>query len=68
MNFDKIENRLPGFKCTWTLRDGAEELKSVSEQIDLDKATFEFRAFTRLKQLNYLISTGQIDDRFFWNY
>jgi len=68
VNFDKIKNNLPGFECAWTLRDGANELKSVFEQIDFDKNTFDFRAFTRLKQLNYLRSTGQIDGRFFWNY
>lgn len=68
VNFDKIENNLPGFECAWTLRDGAEELKSVFEQIELNNDTFEFRAFTRLKQLNYLTATGQIDDQFFWNY
>lgn len=68
VNFDKIKNNLPGFECAWTLRDGANELKSVFEQIGFDKSGFDFRAFTRLKQLNYLISTGQIDDRFFWNY
>ena len=68
VNFDKIKNTLPGFECRWTLRDGAEELKSVFEQIDFDKETFDFRAFTRLKQLNFLSSTGQIDDRLFWNY
>jgi hypothetical protein len=28
--------------------------------------TFEFRAFTRLKQLEHLIQTGQIDEQFFW--
>ena len=68
VNFDKINNNLPGFECAWTLRDGANELKSVFEQIDFDKNDFDFRAFTRLKQLNFLTSTGQIDDRFFWNY
>ena len=68
VNFDKIENDLPGFKCSWSLRQGAEELRSVFEQIDFDDATFNFRAFTRLQQLKYLTSTGQIDDRFFWNY
>ena len=68
VNFDKIKHRLPGFECAWSLRDGAEELKSVFEQIGLDKQTFDFRAFTRLNQLKYLTSTGQIDDRLFWNY
>jgi hypothetical protein len=34
----------------------------------MDLATFEARPFTRLKQLKYLIASGQIDERFFWNY
>jgi hypothetical protein len=29
---------------------------------------FQFRAFTRLKQLEYLIRTRQIDDEFYWKY
>ena len=32
----------------------------------MSKETFEFRAFTRLKQLRYLSRTGQIDAEFFW--
>jgi hypothetical protein len=28
---------------------------------------FNFRAFTRLKQIEYLIRTQQIDDKFFWS-
>ena len=68
VNFDKIDRNLPGFKCSWNLRDGAQELKSVFEQIDFDKERFGFRAFTRLQQLKYLTSTGQLDDRFFWKY
>jgi hypothetical protein len=27
---------------------------------------FEFRGFTRLKQVKHLIQTGQIDQDFFW--
>lgn len=68
VNFDKIKNNLSGFSCSWSLRDGAEELRSVFEQIDFERSLFEFRAFTRLEQLKYLAATGQIDDRFFWTY
>jgi nucleoside-diphosphate-sugar epimerase len=68
VKFDKISACLPGFKTSWTLRDGANELKSVFKQIDFDKRAFEFRAFTRLQQLKYLSSSKQIDERFFWNY
>jgi len=34
--------------------------------MNLPREVFEFRAFTRLKQIEYLMKTGQIDDRFFW--
>ena len=30
--------------------------------------TYKFRAFTRLKQLNYLKDTGQIDSSLYWRY
>lgn len=68
VNFDKIKDKLPGFSCKWTLRDGAAELKSVFEQIEMGSETFDFRAFTRLKQLKYLTDTAQIDERFYWKY
>jgi hypothetical protein len=32
----------------------------------MPKETFEFRAFTRLKQLRYLMQTHQVDDKLFW--
>ncbi|HKL88005.1 MAG TPA: SDR family oxidoreductase [Salinibacter sp.] len=66
VNFDKIHSRLPGFAAQHTLADGAQHLKSVFEEIAMDRETFDFRAFTRLKQLKYLVETGQIDDEFFW--
>ena len=35
-------------------------------RIDMDADVFGARAFTRLEQLQYLLRTRQIDDRFFW--
>jgi nucleoside-diphosphate-sugar epimerase len=64
--FDKISERLPGFSCDWSAEAGAKQLKAVFERIRMPAETFEFRAFTRLKQLEYLIRTGQIDEEFFW--
>ncbi len=64
--FDKIHERLPGFSCEWTAHQGAEHLRAVYEQIAMDEDLFEFRAYTRLKQLKHLIATRQIDDEFFW--
>lgn len=64
--FNKINQNLPGFKCEWDAQRGAQQLYNVFGQIDLDRETFEFRGFTRLKQLEYLIRTQQIDQDFFW--
>jgi nucleoside-diphosphate-sugar epimerase len=66
VSFDKITNQLPGFRCQWTTRLGAEELRARFEQIEFGKDTYEYRAFTRLKQIRYLSRTGQIDADFFW--
>jgi nucleoside-diphosphate-sugar epimerase len=66
VSFDKIQESLPGFSCDWTAEAGARQMKAVFERIDMSQETFDFRAFTRLKQLEYLIRTKQIDDEFFW--
>jgi len=66
VSFDKIAAGLPGFKCSWNARKGAEELYNLFKRIDMSKDTYEFRAFTRLKQLRYLKATSQIDDNFLW--
>jgi nucleoside-diphosphate-sugar epimerase len=67
VSFDKINSVLPGFKCEWDARRGAQQLFDVFKQIDLTGETFLFRGFTRLKQLEHLIRTQQIDQKFFWN-
>lgn len=66
VSFEKINSQLPGFKCDWDARRGAEQLYQVFSQIDMTQAEFESRGFTRLKQLEYLIRTQQIDKDFFW--
>jgi nucleoside-diphosphate-sugar epimerase len=66
VSFEKINSTLPGFKCDWNARRGAEQLYNLFQQIDMTKETFESRGFTRLKQLEYLIRTQQIDKDFFW--
>lgn len=67
VNFDKIHRELPGFRCRYTARDGASQLHEVFARIQMERDTYEFRAFTRLKQLKYLRATGQIDEEFFWS-
>ncbi|MCU0526159.1 MAG: SDR family oxidoreductase [Elainella sp. Prado103] len=65
--FEKINTQLPGFKCEWDARRGAQQLYEVFRQIDMTQEVFESRGFTRLKQLEYLIRTQQIDKDFFWS-
>lgn len=66
VNFDKINSQLPGFSCDWNAERGARQLRDLFEHIALDAQRFEFRAFTRLKALEHLIRTGQIDADFYW--
>ncbi len=66
VSFEKIHSLLPGFKCEWTLQDGIRQLRDLYERIELTKEMFESPAFTRLKQLEYLLRTRQLDERFRW--
>lgn len=66
VSFEKIRNHLPAFKCKWDAKRGAQQLLQLFRRIDMTEDVFQFRTFTRLKQLEYLIRTRQIDESFFW--
>jgi nucleoside-diphosphate-sugar epimerase len=66
VSFEKIRRHLPGFKCAWDAGRGARQLCELFKRIDMKKENFEHRSFTRLKELEYLIRTQQIDEHFFW--
>jgi len=66
VSFDKIHAKLPGFRCHRDALTGARQLRDLFERIGMTRETLEFRAFTRLNQLKYLIETQQIDADFFW--
>lgn len=66
VNFDKIRRHLPQFECAWDADSGVRQMHDVFRQIDMGRDQFEDRAFTRLKQLQHLIRTSQIDSKFFW--
>ena len=67
VNFDRIHRELPGFRCRHAARDGARQLRELFERIQMQPETYQFRAFTRLKQLKYLQATHQIDGEFYWH-
>lgn len=64
--FDKIQRHLPGFECQWDVRRGAQQFRELFQRIEMTSETFGYRAYTRLKQLEYLLQTAQIDERFYW--
>jgi nucleoside-diphosphate-sugar epimerase len=64
-NFDKIRAALP-FETRYDVARGAQQLLDVFRAVDMGPDLFEFRGHTRLKQIQYLLETGQIDARFFW--
>lgn len=66
VSFEKIQKHLPGFQCAWDARLGAQQLYALFKKIDMAPEVFQHRTFTRLKQLEYLIRTRQIDESFFW--
>jgi nucleoside-diphosphate-sugar epimerase len=68
VSFDKIHKHLPNFQCVWDARKGARQLHDLFELIDMQPEIFHHRSFTRLKELEYLIRTKQIDDHFYWTH
>jgi len=68
VNFDRIHERLPGFGCDWDAPRGARQLFDVFTRIELDEPTFTGRGHTRLRQLQHLIATKQLDADLFWTY
>jgi nucleoside-diphosphate-sugar epimerase len=65
-NFDKIHERLPGFETRYDVARGARQLLEVFRAVDMSTELFEFRGHTRIKQIQHLLETRQIDDRFYW--
>ena len=66
VSFDKIHSQLPGFACDWDAQKGTQQFKQLFDRIQMTAEQFQARPFTRLKTLEYLIRTEQIDGDFFW--
>lgn len=66
VDFTKINTRLPGFSCDWDVRRGVAELKDIFDRIEFDEGILHSRRHRRLKQIQYLLGTEQIDEQFFW--
>jgi nucleoside-diphosphate-sugar epimerase len=68
VSFDKINSTLPGFKCQRNVHLGVRQLLDVYRRIGMSREVFQSSPHTRLKQIQHLIATDQIDGQFFWRY
>jgi len=66
VSFDRVATELPGFSCEWDLIKGATQLRQLYEQTGMSEDIFRHRPFTRIRQLQHLLSTAQIDSEFYW--
>ena len=64
--FDRIREVLPGYETDWDARAGAAQLHRIFESIDMDAETFTGRGHTRLKQIEHLMRTKQVDSDLYW--
>jgi nucleoside-diphosphate-sugar epimerase len=61
VDFGKIERQLPGYKPTWTLRKGIEELYVAYRDGGLTKDEFMGPRYYRLKTVQGLMARGVLD-------
>lgn len=66
VSFDKINDQLPGFSCAWDAGRGAQQLRAVFEAVDLTEAMFNAPPFNRLRRLEQLLASKQLDQDFYW--
>ncbi|MBK8211014.1 MAG: SDR family oxidoreductase [Rhodospirillales bacterium] len=66
VDFSKIHERLPGFRCAWNVARGAREMLDMFARVGFAEDLYRWSGHTRLKQIRYLLDSGQIDENFFW--
>jgi nucleoside-diphosphate-sugar epimerase len=66
VSFAKIREQLPDFHPSWTLAAGVRDLYAACQARGLTREEFASRNYTRLKQLNYLLDSGQLDPALRW--
>jgi nucleoside-diphosphate-sugar epimerase len=66
VSFDKIQEVLPEFEPQWDVRAGATEMRDVFKAAALTREAFEGPEFVRLRRIEELLESGQIDKSFYW--
>jgi nucleoside-diphosphate-sugar epimerase len=66
VSFAKIAELLPEFRCAWDAELGARQLLDVFSRVALTEEDFSSPRYTRLKRIEQLLSTAQLDDSLYW--
>jgi nucleoside-diphosphate-sugar epimerase len=66
VNCDKIADRLPAFKPTWTAQAGAEELRDAYEKVGVVLEDFEGPRYRRVDHIKALIAAGRLGSDLRW--
>jgi nucleoside-diphosphate-sugar epimerase len=66
VDFSALEAAFPDLTLDWDARRGAEELVDAYRAVGLTSEDFEGRAYTRLRQLRYLLDEHRLDDDLRW--
>jgi nucleoside-diphosphate-sugar epimerase len=61
VDFTKIESQLPGYRPTWTLRDGVRELSAAYVAAGLSDAEWSSDRYYRLRTIQSLLRRGDLD-------
>lgn len=67
VSFEKIKTKLPGFSTSWTAEKGARQFVNLFNHIGFSASDFKQPSYTRLKELEKLIVTKQVNQDLFWN-
>ncbi len=66
VNFDKIKNTLPNFNPTWTVERGVNQLKDAYIAAGLKQEDLEGDRFLRIKHIQALLDSNQLDSDLRW--
>jgi len=64
---DKIRRMLPGSRPQWTARKGAQELYDAYRAVGLTREDMESDRYTRLRHIQLLQKSGQLDPSLKWS-
>jgi nucleoside-diphosphate-sugar epimerase len=66
VSFDKLEQRLRGFRPSWTVSRGAEEMLDAFRRHNVTAEGFQASRFHRIRHIKRLIAEGKLDSSLRW--